>query len=361
MSEGTQVAATTIGTESFPSCHLCGAIGTILYRGLHDCARSVAGSWDLKQCPEPDCGLVWMDPMPTEAEIGKAYQSYYTHGGSGGNTASAPAPGRIDRLMNRAGAAYLQGKLGYRRGLGSPKLRWFYLPAAALLSVLPGSRDFTEGLACFVPAPPPGGRLLEIGFGNASSLLTMRELGWDVVGVETDPVSVANSQALGLDTRQGALETHAFPDASFDVVYASHVLEHVHDPLSLIRECHRVLKPGGSLVITTPNMASWGHHRFGASWVLLDAPRHLMLFSPKNAQSILQKAGFRTWRVRSTARLAFMYFGMTELYRKLGGLDGVTVWPAWVSRRAYIQHIIENLLMTVKPHAGDELLMIAKK
>lgn len=358
MSEGTQVAAARIGTEPFPSCHLCGATGAILYRGLRDCGRGVAGSWDLKRCPEPGCGLAWLDPMPREAEIGKAYQSYYTHAVP---TTAAPAPGRIGRLMNRAGAAYLQGRFGYRQGLGSPTLRWFYLPAAALLSVLPGGRDFVEGLACFLRAPQPGGRLLEVGFGNPSTLMTMRELGWDVVGVETDPVSVANARALGLDARQGALEAHAFPDASFDVVYASHVLEHVHDPLDLLRECYRVLKPGGAVVMTTPNLASWGHRRFGADWVLLDAPRHLMLFSPRNARALLHKAGFRAGRVRSTARLSFMYFGMTELYRRLGGLDGVTSWPNWVRRRAIVQHVIENLLMLVNPQAGEELLLIAKK
>jgi 2-polyprenyl-3-methyl-5-hydroxy-6-metoxy-1,4-benzoquinol methylase len=298
--------------------------------------------------------------MPTEAEIGKAYQSYYTHALSTAGP-PPPAPGRIAHLMNRAGAAYLQGKLGYRQGLGSPKLRWFYLPAAALLSVVPGGRDFVEGLACFLRAPRPGGRLLDVGFGDGSTLVRMRELGWDVVGIETDPVCVANSRALGLDTRQGTLKAHAFQDASFDAIHASHVLEHVHDPLGLLRECHRILKPGGVVVMTTPNLASWGHRRFGAGWVPLDSPRHVMLFSPQNARTILRKAGFRTGLVRSTARVSFMYFGMTELYRRLGRLDGLTSWPAWAVRRAMVHHVIENLLMLVNPQAGDELLLIAKK
>lgn len=361
MSSSTQVTVASIATEPFPSCHLCGATGTSLYQGLQDCAGGVAGSWDLKQCPEPGCGLAWLDPMPKEAEIGKAYQSYYTHGAP---TSAAPTPapvGRIGRLMNRAAAAYLQGKLGYRQNVGSPKLRWFYLPAAALLSIMPGGRDSVEALACFLPAPPPGGRLLEVGFGDAGSLVGMRELGWDVVGVETDPVSVANSRALGLDTRHGTLKSHAFPDASFDAIYASHVIEHVHDPLGLLQECHRILKPGGTVVMTTPNMAGWGHSRLGADWVLLDSPRHVMLFSPRNARTMLQKAGFRTGRVRSTARGAFFYFGMSELYRQLGLLDGVTPWPKWVARRAAAQHIIENLLVHVKPQAGDELILFAKK
>jgi 2-polyprenyl-3-methyl-5-hydroxy-6-metoxy-1,4-benzoquinol methylase len=297
--------------------------------------------------------------MPREAEIGKAYKSYYTHAVP---AATAPTPGRLGRLMNRAGAAYLQGKFGYRQGLGSPMLRWFYPAAAALFSIVPGGRDLIETAVCFLRAPEPGGRLLEVGFGDGSTLARMREMGWSVVGIETDPVSVANTRALGLDTRQGALKEHAFPDASFDAIYASHVLEHVHDPLALLQECRRILKPGGSVVMTTPNLASWGHRRFKDGWIPLDPPRHVMLFSPRNLRTLIGKAGFRTARVRSTARVAFLYFGMSELNRRLGRLDGLSgPWPAWAVRRAVAQHTLENLLMVVDPHAGDELLFIAKK
>src|SRR5581483_3791089 len=173
------------------------------------------------RCPAPGCGLVWLDPMPRESEIGKAYQSYYTHGTP---APAPPAPGRLARLFQRVGSAYLQGRFGYRQGVGSSKLRWFYLPAAVFFRVLPAGRDLIESAACYLRAPEPGGRLLEIGFGDGSTIARMRELGWAVVGIETDPVSVANTRALGLDTRQGTLKAHAFPDASFDAIYASHVL-----------------------------------------------------------------------------------------------------------------------------------------
>jgi SAM-dependent methyltransferase len=348
-----------ISTDPYPNCHLCGATGDPLYTGLQDCVRGVAGSWDLKRCPEPGCGLVWLDPMPREAEIGKAYQAYYTHSAP---TAQQPTPGRIGRLTNRLGAAYLQGRYGYQKAVGSPMLRWLYLPAVALFSVMPGWRDAIDASVCFLPAPRPGGRLLEVGFGNGGTLLWMRELGWDVVGIEADPVAVENSRMMGLDTRLGGLKAHAFPDASFDAIYASHVLEHVHDPLGLLEECRRILKPGGVVVMLTPNLAGWGHRRFRGDWALLDSPRHIMLFSPKNARTILQKAGFRTRRVRTSARAAFVYFAMTELNRRLGRLDGLSGgWPAWAMRRGYVQHVIENLLMTVNPLLGDELVLMAKK
>jgi 2-polyprenyl-3-methyl-5-hydroxy-6-metoxy-1,4-benzoquinol methylase len=274
-----------IGTDPFPSCHLCGATGVLLYRGLPDCIRSVAGTWDLKRCPTPGCGLVWLDPMPKEADIGKAYRSYYTHVSPTDEAPAPPPPGRITRMLHRAGAAYLQGKYGYGLGVGPRQLRVLYPLASLFFGILPGGRDLVEGTVSFLHAPKPGARLLEIGFGDGGTLMRMRELGWSVVGIETDPVSVENARARGLDVRQGALTAHAFPDASFDAIYTSHVLEHVHDPLGLLRECHRILKTGGVAVMMTPNMASWGHRRFRADWVPLDPPRHLMLFSPRNAHT----------------------------------------------------------------------------
>ena len=234
--------------------------------------------------------------------------------------------------------------------------------ALAFFSAMPGWRDAIDASVCFLPAPKPGGRLLEVGFGNAGTLLWMRELGWDVMGIEADPVAVKNSRALGLDTRLGNLKSHNFPDASFDAIYASHVLEHVHDPLGLMEECYRILKPGGVVVMMTPNLTGWGHSRFKGDWTLLDSPRHLMLFSPENARTLLQKAGFRRGRVRTSARAAFVYFAMAELNRRLGRLDGLKGgWPGWAMRRGYVQHLIENFLMVVNPQIGDELVIMAKK
>lgn len=354
-----ETGAAQVGSYPFPNCHLCGSTGIPLYRGLRDCIRTVAGTWDLKRCPNPACGLAWLDPMPREDEIGKAYRSYYTHAVA---TGDQPAPGRLAHLMQLAGAAYLQGKFGYRQGLGAPSLRRFYRIASALYSVMPGGRDLIETAVCFLRAPEPGGRFLEIGFGDGSTLARMRELGWSVVGIEVDPVSVANTRSLGLDTREGSLKTHAFPEASFDAIYASHVVEHVHDPLGLLQECLRVLKPGGTVVMTTPNLSSWGRRRFGPDWVPLDSPRHLMLFTPRALRTLATKAGFRTVGVRSTARVAFLYFGMSELHRQLGRLDQISgPWPQWVARRATFQHFAENLLMVVNPDAGDELLLMGRK
>ncbi|MDN5936149.1 MAG: hypothetical protein L0H75_08230, partial [Nitrosospira sp.] len=68
-----------ISTEARPACYLCGGHPKVIYRDLEDRLFGASGSWTLKQCPNSHCGLIWLDPMPTEKDIGKAYRDYYTH------------------------------------------------------------------------------------------------------------------------------------------------------------------------------------------------------------------------------------------------------------------------------------------
>ena len=68
-----------ISTEPRPDCYLCGRRGEVIYRGLEDRLFGAPGNWTLKQCPGSGCGLIWLDSMPTEEDIGKAYRNYYTH------------------------------------------------------------------------------------------------------------------------------------------------------------------------------------------------------------------------------------------------------------------------------------------
>src|SRR5260221_11441941 len=60
-------------TRPCPRCSQCGADGVPLYQSLQDRLGDAIGTWSLARCPDPECGLVWQDPMPLEADIGKAY------------------------------------------------------------------------------------------------------------------------------------------------------------------------------------------------------------------------------------------------------------------------------------------------
>ena len=72
----------------------------------------------------------------------------------------------------------------------------------------------------------------------------------------------------------------------------SHVVEHVHNPLELLKGCYQLLKKGGYLWLETPNILSIGHKDFKENWLPLDPPRHLMLFNVDSLQKGLYEAGF---------------------------------------------------------------------
>ncbi|MDP3664643.1 MAG: class I SAM-dependent methyltransferase [Nitrosomonas sp.] len=136
------------------------------------------------------------------------------------------------------------------------------------------------------------GRLLEVGCGNGKRLARMRDLGWDVTGQEIDSVaSEYVRQEKGIPVHLGPLETMDTP-GEFDVVILSHVIEHLHDPVALLKMCHLLLKKNGLLVLLTPNVASYGHRKFGAGWRDLESPRHIHLFTCKTLVRLAQKSGF---------------------------------------------------------------------
>jgi len=330
-----------IATRARPECPACGTRGVPRHRGLRDRLYAAPGSWAMAQCPQPACRMLWLDPVPTEQDLAKAYRTYYTHAGE-----PPPRARPFLGLLASVRRAYLRGAR----------------PATGLIRVLPGGRDAMDDTAGHLPAPRPGARLLEVGFGSGDQLVRMRELGWDVTGVDVDPVVVDAARRRGLDAHAGELSALRLPEGQFDAVYLSHVIEHVHEPIDLLRECRRVLRPGGTLVVITPNADSHGHRRFGAAWFGLDPPRHLVVFSPDGLSAAARQAGFADASVRSSARIAFITWIAGEDIRRGGrvvSFDGAV--PLGRLARGVTAQVAEAARLAIRPDAGEELLLRATK
>jgi ubiquinone/menaquinone biosynthesis C-methylase UbiE len=107
------------------------------------------------------------------------------------------------------------------------------------------------------------GRLLDIGCGDGEFSCRIKKRGWTVDGLDFDTVAARLAEERhGLKVNICSVEEMAYPDDSFDAVTMNHVIEHLVDPLAVLRNVHRVLKPGGSFIVVTPNAKSWD---FGCS------------------------------------------------------------------------------------------------
>lgn len=143
------------------------------------------------------------------------------------------------------------------------------------------------------------GRILDIGCGRGLFLKAMMDAGWTVAGVELDPeIARETSTCRGFPVSSGDPSQWGFPEGSFDVITLSHVLEHTPDPAGMLSECRRLLHTGGILAIAVPNLGSL-QAAFGLRhWFHLDIPLHLCHFTEKGLLSLLDRAGFKTVRVR---------------------------------------------------------------
>jgi SAM-dependent methyltransferase len=128
----------------------------------------------------------------------------------------------------------------------------------------------------------------------------MALFGWSVTGLDAAATAVNRIRdELGFPALLGSLPHPELTPGSFDVVTMWHSLEHVHDPLAVLREARRVHVPGGRLIAAVPNIESLPFYVFGRSWFGLDLPRHLTHFSPKTLRAMLEVAGFHVQSVRS--------------------------------------------------------------
>jgi SAM-dependent methyltransferase len=129
---------------------------------------------------------------------------------------------------------------------------------------------------------PASGRVLEIGCGLGHLL------GWlvdqyDVFGADINPWALGEASKnvpRGRFLLLSAEDLSAFPENTFQVVIAKHVVEHLEDPVAAIAEISRILAPGGLLLLATPNVDSLTRAVKKEKWIGYQDPTHISLWSP---------------------------------------------------------------------------------
>lgn len=320
-----------------------------MHLALQDRLFGASGAWNLKRCTNHDCRLMWLDPMPLATEIGKAYRSYYTHDDTPRPVAAeAENVGRLRRAYRLVKEGYLANRYGYGNGGGgAPRT------LGILLYLLPWRRVQVD-LEVRSLGAVPGGRLLDLGCGSGLWLAGMRRLGWQVEGIDFDPAAATAAATRGLHVRCGSLEQQRFADATFNAITMSHVVEHLPNPVKTLTECARILKPGGRLILWTPNTASLGHHLLKQYWRGLEPPRHLHLFSPASVRALLEKAGFPRISVRSR-NSRFIWEQSYRLWRNRSGVQQCGAAQSARSPAPPVLALLESVCLPVFRNAGEWL------
>ena len=307
------------------SCDLCGGQDTSvvltapdrnwsMHSGEHLAGSSSARTnspsdgevWTLAKCNV--CDLIFLNPRPSAQSLGQHYPGDYYAYSAAPVRASATFKQRVRQFLRR------------HRGLFSALQR---TPLASRLH---------DPITRVLGWMPPG-RVLDVGCGSGEALNELADLGWDTWGVEIDPQATARAAQCGHRVWTGSLEDCDVPEGSVDVVRMVHVLEHVPSPTETLTAIHRVLRPGGRLIIEVPNIAHVLSAAFRDHSWSVDLPRHFYHFSPDTLHKVVQQVGLQVQRVETIAnpryliqsiRLALM--DRAGLGSKLGLSDDV--WDA---------------------------------
>ena len=191
-------------------------------------------------------------------------------------------------------------------------------------------------------------RWVDIGCSRGQFVEFAARAGYVAEGVEPAADIAEAARAAGLTVRTGLLEEQHYPDATFDGASIFEVVEHLREPLPLLREVHRILKPGGMLLVSTGNAASWSVAALGARWDYFHIEKdggHISFFNPGTITLMAERAGFQVRRI-DTARVKFHEREETSpLVYTLGKVVAELLnWPARLVGRghdmlAYLQRV----------------------
>lgn len=247
-----------------PVCLLCaGREFDALHDGVRDRLGHVPGERRFVKCRS--CGSALLDPLPEESELPGFYPPVYSF------TTDFAAGGGLTAIL---------AKLEYALFFG------------------PQYRSQVRRVLDVCGRGPRRRKLLDVGCGRGVRLVEFRKAGFDVTGLDfqTDAVSYLR-ETLKIPAEVGGTDDlpRIFPPASFDIVTAFYLLEHVRDVRRVMAECLAALRPGGWFVAAVPLNDSIQAKLFGRRWIhVTEAPRHLSLPTRAGLRIAAEAVGYES-------------------------------------------------------------------
>jgi len=239
------------------TCILCAETGPFRSRGTKD-------GYGIEECLS--CGLVQLVPTPTPETLRALYEgdSYF-----GGEAAT-----------------------GYSEYEDQEQ------------EYLATFREDVRRIREFVPS----GRILEVGCGYGYFLQCALDAGYDAYGIDLSPAAVkwASTRHPGRVFCGLLEEVPEIQDQKYDVIFGSHLIEHLTEPSEFLREASRLLRPGGLVVMVTPNIKSLLSRVSGSRWVSFKIPEHVSYYDPATITKLLNRTGYTVRAVDS----AYQYYAL---------------------------------------------------
>ncbi|MGA7615751.1 MAG: class I SAM-dependent methyltransferase [Thermoanaerobaculia bacterium] len=236
--------------ESRPCPLSCEAGDEFLFTGT-DRLHGLPGEFRVVRCR--GCGLMRTDPRPAPGSMGAFYPSDYS-------------PHLYTRVTGRPHAT---SRRSWKR---------------TVRALLDTRAEALPGM--------PAGRMLEIGCASGSYLHRMASEGWSVEGIEFSSAAADSARRLGHRVFEGRVEDAPEPEARFDLIVAWMALEHLYEPLAVLRRLRRWIRPDGWLVFSVPNAGSLEFAVFRDAWYALQLPTHLYHYTPRTLRKLLDHSGW---------------------------------------------------------------------
>lgn len=144
------------------------------------------------------------------------------------------------------------------------------------------------------------GKVLDIGASTGTMLTIFKKIGWEVWGVEPSG-SADVARKKGIKILKKTFEKAKLPKEYFDVVILNHTLEHMKNPVSVLRKVKKILKTGGIVFVDVPNFGGLSAKIMGKKWPFISPEEHIFHFTPQTLGKVLQKSGFKvkSWKTQS--------------------------------------------------------------
>lgn len=251
------------------TCPICGAPSEVLHERMCDDRYGYPGVYDLLRCT--GCGHIHLDARFDPGELSHLYTRYYPR------SAFKIEQHNVPRESRGIGA--------WLRGGRCAAFRWV----------------------------PERVRVLDIGCGFCESLGYHRARGCDAYGVEADANVRRIADHFGYNVHVGLFDPELYESGFFDYVTLDQVIEHVVDPHETMRGVARILKPGGTAVLSTPNPNGWGRRLFGRRWVHWHIPYHLQQYTRRSMRILAEKSGLNVVKATTLTHSEWTYYQFVHL------------------------------------------------